>query len=200
MSKKQIVTFPTLDIDGTPRDFDRVGEAIRKGDLSGAQKILDDNSDTVFRKDLTPEALTADLARGDAERRAGRQPQFALSKLERGQSKSPFDIQQSLKESSFKRKQADRSQAREDRRLSILTNQFTVNAKFREQELFQKTKKLVRQLKREDGPEAKLKIIQSVMKTHGDILRNASGDQAKALEEQLNALSKEEAKLLQQLL
>ena len=199
MAKKQILSFPTLDIDGTPRDFDRVGEAIKGGNLKEAQKILNDNSDTVYRRDLTPEALSADLTRGDQARREGKQPQFALSKLERGQADSPFNIQQSLKESNFKKGQADKANKREDRRLKILTNQFTVNARFKEQELFQKTKKLIRQLKLEDGPTSKLRLLKGVTDAHSNALKNASGPNAKLLEAQINALLQEQLNLSKEL-
>jgi len=96
---------PMINIDGiapTPSKGleDIFSRSVQAGDTEGAVKALDailKSSDVAqrFRKDLSPEATSADLLRGFSERRAGRQPSMNLSKSNafRGERGNPRDVE-----------------------------------------------------------------------------------------------------------
>jgi hypothetical protein len=101
---EDILNSEVINIDGTftPQETmsNNFAAAIKAGDSNSALAALDtilkaqDVADR-FRRDLTPEAMNADLLRGFQSRRQGREPAMTLTKSGefRGEKRSPEEIE-----------------------------------------------------------------------------------------------------------
>ena len=178
---------------------DTIGELIMAGKFDEAEKML---ASVPARRDLSTSALEADIRAGETQARQGQKPSFDLTRS--GQfnpEESALSLQERLRARTGAENAQTRTLDREDKRLSILTKQFGINAKFKREELNNKVDGMVRAIKREKSPEARIGILQSVLDSYTKILQipEVSGDRRESLQQVSDAISAKLAEKVGQL-